>query len=135
MVNGGSSMAGPIWVNTMRQALEGTPNRPFVQPSGIIQKPVCYSNGGLASASGNGTYNEFFLASALPTATCSPTAEKKVEDKPKETPDPVDMTDDESPTGSGDDDTPIIDTGDDDTTPDDSTDDDPTPIVPPILRP
>lgn len=104
MVNGGSSMAGPIWVSTMRQALEGVSNTQFTQPSGVIQKPVCYSNGGLSSASGNGTYNEYFLASALPTTTCSPIPEKKVEEKPKETPSTTDDTDDDSTSGSGSDD-------------------------------
>jgi len=72
MLNGGSGMAGPIWVNTMNQALKGIPNTPFPIPSSIIQKPVCYGSGALASASGNGTYNEYFIASALPTTTCSP---------------------------------------------------------------
>ncbi len=86
MINGGSGMAGPIWVNTMKQALASTANTPFTPPSGIIQKPVCYSNGGLASSGGNGTYNEYFMASALPVATCSPQpkVKEKVEEKPKE---------------------------------------------------
>lgn len=72
MLNGGSGMAGPIWVNTMKQALTGVPNTPFPIPSSVIQKPVCYGTDSLASTSGYGTFNEYFLASALPTATCSP---------------------------------------------------------------
>lgn len=88
MINGGSGMAGPIWVNTMKQALANTPNTPFTPPSGVVQRPVCYSNGGLATTSGNGTYNEYFLSSALPSTTCNnqPKTEEKVEDKPKEEP-------------------------------------------------
>lgn len=130
MLNGGSGMAGPIWVNTMRQVLDGVANTPFTQPAGIIQKPVCYSNGGLASGSGTGTYNEFFLASALPTNTCSPIPEKKVEEKPKETPNPVDTTPDNTTSG-----------GDDSTDADTTTPTNPgtttptTPIVPPVIRP
>lgn len=84
MLNGGSGMAGPIWVKTMKQALGTLPNTPFTIPAGIVQKPVCYSNGGLASSSGNGTYNEYFLSSALPSATCTPKQEIKTEDKPKQ---------------------------------------------------
>jgi 1A family penicillin-binding protein len=72
MLNGGSGMAGPIWLSTMSQALKGIPNTPFPIPSSVVQKPVCYGSGSLANASGTGTYNEYFLASALPSTTCSP---------------------------------------------------------------
>jgi membrane peptidoglycan carboxypeptidase len=82
MRSGGSDMAGPIWVNTMKQALAGTANVPFVIPAGVIQKSVCTGTGALSSGSGSGTYNEYFLASALPTATCSP----KQTPPPTETP-------------------------------------------------
>ncbi|HEU5122101.1 MAG TPA: PBP1A family penicillin-binding protein, partial [Candidatus Saccharimonadales bacterium] len=81
MQNGGSSMAGPIWVNTMRQALNGVQNTPFTPPSDVIQKPVCYG-GGLANSSGVNTYNEYFLASALPTKTCS--AQQKQQEPEKQ---------------------------------------------------
>ncbi|MDN5275014.1 MAG: penicillin-binding protein family, nonfunctional [Candidatus Saccharibacteria bacterium] len=134
MLNGGSGMAGPIWVNTMRQALDGTPNTPFTQPSGVIQKPICYSNGGLASGSGTGTYTEFFLASALPTTTCSPTPEKKVEDKPKETPTPVDTTPKDS-TSSGSGDGTTTPSSDGTTTPSSGDSTPTTPVVPPIIKP
>jgi 1A family penicillin-binding protein len=99
MLNGGSGMAGPIWVSTMKQALSGVTNTQFTVPSGVVQKPVCYSNGGLSSSSGNGTYNEYFLSSALPTTSCSPTkTEQKTEDKPKET-NPTDTTKPDTTTG------------------------------------
>lgn len=84
MLNGGSGMAGPIWVKTMRQALEGIADTPFPVASGIVQKPVCYGSGGLANASGTNTYNEYFLASALPTNRC--TAAQKEPEKPAEKP-------------------------------------------------
>jgi penicillin-binding protein 1A len=84
MQNGGSSMAGPIWVNTMKQALNGVQNTPFTQPSDVIQKPVCYG-GGLANSSGTNTYDEFFLASALPTKTCNAQQkQQEPEKKPEE---------------------------------------------------
>jgi len=73
MKSGGSDMAGPIWKNTMKKLLAGKANAQFVMPGSIVQKAVCTSNGGLASSSGTGTYNEFFMAGALPTTTCDPT--------------------------------------------------------------
>lgn len=142
MKNGGSSMAGPIWINTMKQALAGVPNTPFVVPSGVIQKPVCYSNGGLSSASGNGTYNEYFLASALPTATCSPVkVEEKVEERPKEeTPPPTTLTNPPSGGAGGDDtDADEPDDGGDAGTGGGGTNPGngggTNPIIPPIVRP
>lgn len=85
MLSGGSDMAGPIWVNTMKQALSGMPNAPFIIPAGVIQKPICYGSGALSSSAGSGTYNEYFLASALPTTTCSPAPQAPpVEEKPAE---------------------------------------------------
>jgi 1A family penicillin-binding protein len=106
MLNGGSGMAGPIWVNTMKQALQGIPDTKFQAPSGVIQKPVCYGSGALASSSGSGTYNEYFLASALPSDTCSPqkAPETKVEDKSKDTTDTNDKKDDTTTESSGSDD-------------------------------
>jgi 1A family penicillin-binding protein len=115
MINGGSGMAGPIWVNTMKQALTGVPNTPFVVPPGIIQKPICYGSGALSSGSGINTYNEYFLASALPVATCSPQqkTEEKTEDKPKDNSD-SDKKDETDTGGSGgsDDDEPTTPPGD-----------------------
>ncbi|HMH70286.1 MAG TPA: penicillin-binding transpeptidase domain-containing protein, partial [Candidatus Saccharimonadales bacterium] len=102
MLNGGSGMAGPIWTKTMKQALANVPNTPFAIPSGVIQKPVCYSNGGLSSSSGNGTYNEYFLSSALPSATCSPKQETKTEDKKTDESNTTDTpTDTSSGSGTG----------------------------------
>ena len=72
MLSGGSGMAGPIWRTVMTDALSNGPDVAFTVPSGVIQKSVCYSNGGLSSGPGNGTYSEYFLASALPTLTCAP---------------------------------------------------------------
>lgn len=83
MLNGGSGMAGPIWVKTMKQALQGVANTPFTIPSGIVQKPVCSSNGGIANTSGSGTYSEYFLSTALPTATCEIKQQTTTENKPE----------------------------------------------------
>lgn len=73
MYNGGSGMAGPIWRGTMSDVLAGQANEEFVRPANIIQRSTCYSNHGLATNSiTNGTYDEYYLSSALPTVTCTP---------------------------------------------------------------
>ncbi len=72
MLSGGSDMAGPIWRSTMQKLLANKPNTQFTVPSGIVQRAACVSNGGLATEAGNGTYNEFFMAGALPTESCTP---------------------------------------------------------------
>lgn len=71
MLNGGSGMAGPIWVQSMQQALKGSPNVNFNQPGDVVKRAVCYGNGGLASTSSGNTYDEYFLTTALPTTTCN----------------------------------------------------------------
>jgi len=83
MASGGSDMAGPIWVNTMSDMLNGKSDIPFAIPSSIVQRNVCISNGGLASSAGSGTYAEYFLAWKLPAATC--TVPQKTQEKPKDT--------------------------------------------------
>lgn len=73
MYNGGSGMAGPIWRGTMSDALAGRDNEQFARPVNVIQRSTCYSNYGLATNNiTNGTYDEYYLSSALPTATCTP---------------------------------------------------------------
>ncbi len=86
MQNGGSGMAGPIWRSAMKAMLAGTPNTPFTIPTGIVQRSICYGTGALASTSGTGTYNEYFLGSALPTTTCTPrdTAKEEADKKKQE---------------------------------------------------
>ena len=71
MYSGGSDMAGPIWRGTMSSLLAGKENVQFPRPGNIIQKPVCSSNGGLADKAGVNTYNEYFMAGALPTNSCA----------------------------------------------------------------
>jgi 1A family penicillin-binding protein len=93
MLSGGSDMAGPIWAATMRQSLGSGADQPFIQPSDVIEKYVCYGTGALSSGSGYGTYYEKFLASALPTQTCSPQSPpKKVEAPKKEVTAPKETT-------------------------------------------
>lgn len=71
MKNGGSSMAGPIWRATILAALKGQKNQPFTAPSGIERLAVCRSNGLRATGGGtDGTYQEYFMSSAIPSGTC-----------------------------------------------------------------
>ena len=80
MANGGSGMAGPIWRGTMQQALANTPDEKFTAPSGVVQRATCRSNHGIVTNSvREGTYNEYYLASALPTQTCTPEEKKPIE--------------------------------------------------------
>ena len=80
MLYGGSDMAGPIWRGTMNDALAGTSNEQFAVPSGVVQKATCYSNHGIATNSiADGTYREYYLASALPSKTCTPEKPKPIQ--------------------------------------------------------
>ncbi len=71
MNNGGSSMAGPIWRNVMLAGLRGQANQPFTAPSGVERLTVCRSNGLRAVGGGtDGTYQEYFMSSTIPSGTC-----------------------------------------------------------------
>lgn len=102
MANGGSGMAGPIWIKTMQQALKDTPDTPFTIPAGITQRAVCYGQEALAIRTGYGTFSEFFLSSALPTRTCVPPEEPKP--KEEEPAEPTDTEENEEDTTSTDND-------------------------------
>ncbi len=86
MLNGGSGMAGPIWVNTMSQGLAGVSDTPFTIPAGIVQRAVCFGREALASRGGYGTFSEYFKSSALPAETCTPIEEPEPEPEENEEP-------------------------------------------------
>lgn len=71
MQNGGSMMGGPIWKAAMQKMLSGQADEAFPRPATIASRDVCKSNGGLALKTGGNTYNEVFMAGALPTETCN----------------------------------------------------------------
>lgn len=80
MTYGGSDMAGPIWRGTMQAGLSGEPDEKFAVPSGVVQKSTCYSNHGIATNNiTDGTYKEYYLASALPSTTCTPAEPKPIQ--------------------------------------------------------
>lgn len=71
MANGGSIMAGPIFTKAMGAIMAGVDTK-FPTVDGVVQKEVCTSNHGLADKAVKGsTYSEWFLATALPRASCS----------------------------------------------------------------
>lgn len=80
MGNGGAGMAGPIWQNSMIGALNGKADEKFVAPDSVVQRNTCYSNHGIATNNiREGTYSEYYLASALPDKTCTPEEPKPIE--------------------------------------------------------
>lgn len=72
MLNGGSSMAGPIWRATLLGALQGEANQSFgPAPSNIERVKICRSNGLPAVGDGDkGTYSEYFIKDTIPSGTC-----------------------------------------------------------------
>jgi penicillin-binding protein 1A len=73
MYNGGSGMAGPIWRGTMSDMLANQPDQPFEKPASVVSRSTCFSNHGLATNDiTNGTYDEYYLSSALPSVRCTP---------------------------------------------------------------
>lgn len=61
----GGSAALPIWINYMRQALEGVPDLPRQQPPGIVQAKIDPATG-LRVAAGAIGIDEFFKSGQLP---------------------------------------------------------------------
>jgi 1A family penicillin-binding protein len=82
MSNGGSIMAGPIFTKAMGAITSGIDTK-FPSVDGVVQRNICYSNHGIANEQVKGsTYSEWFLATALPKASCS------VKNTPSPTPSP-----------------------------------------------
>ena len=63
----GSRTAVPIWVDFMRGALAGTPQRGWPMPEGLVQARVSPSTGELASVDDPSGIFETFLADRMPT--------------------------------------------------------------------
>lgn len=71
MSSGGADMAGPIWRAVMKNAI-GTGDPSFTQPAGVTKATVCTTAG---------TFTDVFLASNVPSSTCSTTSTKQPENK------------------------------------------------------
>jgi penicillin-binding protein 1A len=64
----GSRTAVPIWVNFMREALRGQPDRPRPMPSGLVSMRISPKTGLLAGANDADAINEVFMEDHLPPA-------------------------------------------------------------------
>lgn len=93
MYRGSADMAAPIWRAIMRTATAGD-SPEFNPPSGVVEKSICYSDGGVASYSGQGTYQEHFLVTKVPDpGSCSaPRREEPREDQDEESRRPTVIT-------------------------------------------
>lgn len=63
----GVSGAGPIWHDFMREALAGTPEEWFSQPSGLVQERVCSLSGLQPTEACPHTRLEWFITGTQPT--------------------------------------------------------------------
>jgi penicillin-binding protein 1A len=67
----GSTLAGPVWANFMREIHQGLPLKDFVRPStGIIDVTVCSKSGLLKTPGCPGSVNLPFLEGTQPTRYC-----------------------------------------------------------------
>jgi penicillin-binding protein 1A len=64
----GSRTAVPIWINFMREALRGQPDRPRPMPSGLVSLRISPKTGALAGANDADAINEIFMEDHLPPA-------------------------------------------------------------------
>lgn len=74
----GSRVALPIWVNFMKDALEGYPDRPFQRPHGIVVREVCGDTGLLATANCPSPSAEVFVSGTEPLRMCNQHYERSV---------------------------------------------------------
>ena len=68
----GSSVAVPVWVRLMREALSGLPDVPRPIPSGLLTARVNALTGLLAQPGDAAALNEYFLATRPPAAGAAP---------------------------------------------------------------
>ncbi len=68
----GSSVAVPIWVRLMREALRGVPDVPRPMPPGLVTARVDASSGQLAAPGDSAAISEFFFTDKLPAAATGP---------------------------------------------------------------
>jgi penicillin-binding protein 1A len=64
----GSRTAVPIWINFMREALRGQPDRPRPMPPGLVSLRISPRTGALAGATDADAINETFMEDHLPPA-------------------------------------------------------------------
>ncbi len=65
----GSSVAVPVWVRLMREALKGVPDVPRPVPSGLLTGRINSLTGLLARPDDAAAISEYFLSGKLPAAS------------------------------------------------------------------
>lgn len=98
----GSSIAGPIWAEFLRDGLAGWPQREFPVPDGVVFTNICMETGQTATESCPWTMQAAFLRGTEPQALCWEHAsqwdwlyqewlqrEKRTEGEPEEMPEPA----------------------------------------------
>jgi penicillin-binding protein 1A len=68
----GSSVAVPIWVRLMREALRGVPDVPRPMPAGVVSARINATTGLLVSPAEADGLDEFFLEGKLPASSGTP---------------------------------------------------------------
>ena len=68
----GSSVAVPIWVRLMREALRGVPDRPRPVPPGLVTARVNPQTGLLALPNDAAALTEYFFTDKVPSASAAP---------------------------------------------------------------
>jgi len=93
MQAGGSSLAGPIWSQSMIDFLGNSEDEGFPQPDGISETSICVGTEKRATGGGSSnTFKEYFISGTTPTETCNAPRdepkeeEKKEEEEPEEKP-------------------------------------------------
>jgi penicillin-binding protein 1A len=71
----GGRTALPIWMDYMRVALDGVPEKPLLPPPGITSATINIDTGLLTDASDPQAMREYFLEGTLPAAGSGPTEE------------------------------------------------------------
>jgi penicillin-binding protein 1A len=66
----GTAAALPVWIETMKSALEGTDPQPFPVPPGVTWRTVCRDSGVLAAEACPDRYREIFVEGDEPETVC-----------------------------------------------------------------
>lgn len=78
----GGKAALPMWIEFMKTALQDFPDRPRIQPEGIVQAYINPQDGLLMSPGEKGGVLEYFAEETMPTASSSPyPAEEDADEK------------------------------------------------------
>ena len=88
----GARAALPMWIDYMREALEGVEEKELEQPSGLVSVRIDPQTGQLANSTTTDAIFEFFLADQIPTEQTDVVEIDQTD--PTATPPPADITED-----------------------------------------